>query len=220
MADATLELYFDFISPFAYLAWERLPELAARLGRRIEPIPVLFAALLGHYGHLGPAEIPPKRAYIFKQVLRRAAERGIVVTPPPAHPFNPLLALRIAGLPLDGGTRLRIIDAFFRATWGGGGGIADEAAVKRALAGAGVDPAPLIAAAGAPAAKATIRASTDAAIARGVFGVPTIFADGELFWGADSLEDLERFARGEDPIDPAALERWRDLPAAAERRRG
>ncbi|MEZ4380183.1 MAG: 2-hydroxychromene-2-carboxylate isomerase [Nannocystaceae bacterium] len=217
---APIDLYFDFISPFAYLAWKRLPALAAAHGRELRPRPVLFAALLNHYGHLGPAEIAPKRAYIFKQVLRRGHERGLRITPPPAHPFNPLLGLRIAGAPqLGGDAQARAIDALFDATWGDGPGIADPTTVAAVLTRAGLDGPALVAAAGAPEAKAKLRVETEAALAAGVFGVPTMIADGELFWGDDSLDDLERFLRGEDPIDADALARWESLPAAAQRRR-
>ncbi|MCA9658657.1 MAG: 2-hydroxychromene-2-carboxylate isomerase [Myxococcales bacterium] len=216
---APIDLYFDFISPFAYLAWKRLPVLAEARGREVRPIPVLFAALLNHYGHLGPAEIAPKRAYIFKQVLRRGHERGLTITPPPAHPFKPLLGLRIAGDPsLDAGARARVIDALFDATWGDGPGITDPDTVAGLLDRAGVDGAALVAAAGAPAAKDRLRRATEDALAAGVFGVPTMIADGELFWGDDSLDDLDRFLRGEDPVDAAALARWEGLPAAADRR--
>lgn len=220
MSGAPIDLYFDFISPFAHLAWWRAPAIAARHGRTLRPRPVLFAALLGHYGHLGPAEIGPKRAYIFKQVLRRAAERGLTLRPPPAHPFNPLLALRIAGDPtLDAEAQRRVIGALFNATWGGGPGIDDPATVAGILDAVGVDGHALVAAAGEAPAKARLRAETEAAIAAGVFGVPTLIADGELFWGDDSLDDLDRFLAGDDPIDQAALAAWADLPAAAQRRR-
>jgi 2-hydroxychromene-2-carboxylate isomerase len=214
-----IRFYFDFISPFAYLAWKQAPALAARLGRELMPEPVLFAALLGHYGHLGPAEIPPKRAYILKQVLRRAHDLGLRVTPPPAHPFNPLLALRVASLDLEATARIRAIDALFAATWAGGRGVADADAITDVLDQTGLDGQALVAAASAPAAKDALRRQTDAAIAAGVFGVPTLIVDGELFWGSDALGDLERFVRGEDPLDHAALDRWSALPAAAQRRR-
>jgi len=214
-----IDLYLDFISPFAYLAWQRMPALAEAHGRTLRPIPVLFAALLGHFGHLGPAEIAPKRVYIFKQVLRRAHERGLHIEPPPAHPFNPLLALRIAGDPsLGAELQAKVISALFDATWGGGPGIGDPATITRVLTRAGLDGAGLVAAASTSEAKARLRSSSEAALRAGVFGVPTMIVDGELFWGDDSIDDLGRFLRGEDPITTAALARWMDLPRAADRR--
>src|SRR5690349_24411474 len=86
-----VEFWFDFISPFGYLAWQRIHSLVDAHGRDVVYRPTLFAALLNHWGQLGPAEIPPKRVFVFKQVLRRAHVLGVPLVPPPRHPFNPLL---------------------------------------------------------------------------------------------------------------------------------
>ncbi len=220
MPSAPVVLYFDFISPFAYLAWKRISAVAEARSRPLRPQPVLFAGLLGHYGQLGPAEIPPKRIYIFKQVLRRAHERALPLQPPPAHPFNPLLGLRLAGDPsLTPTDQLRLIDALFNATWGCGPGIEDPATVVSILNDAGFDGAARVAAAGSAEAKSRLRQATQAAIDLGVFGVPTMVADGELFWGDDSIDDLDRFLRGDDPVTEEALAPWRDLPQTAARRK-
>src|SRR5215468_8820411 len=93
-----ITLHFDFLSPYAYLAWCALPALAERYGQTIRPVPTLLAALLAHGQTRGPAEIPAKRVYVFKDTLRSAALMGVPLSPPPSHPFNPLLALRVAGL--------------------------------------------------------------------------------------------------------------------------
>ena len=195
-----LDFYFDFISPYAYLGWTQIHALAARHGRPVRPVPTLFAALLNHSGTLGPAEIPLKRLYIFKDVLRTAKVFGVPLEPPPGHPFNPLVALRVAGLPMEDEVRRRVIDALYRAVWAGGGGIETADDVGRALEQAGLVPGPMLAAAVEPEAKERLRRATDAAIAAGVFGVPTVVADGELFWGCDSFGHLERFLEGKDPI--------------------
>jgi 2-hydroxychromene-2-carboxylate isomerase len=212
-----MRLCFDFISPFAYLAWPRVHALGARHGRTVEPVPVLFAAALDRFGHLGPAEIPPKRTYVFKQCIRRAARAKLPFAPPPSHPFNPLLGLRVASLDFEPGVRRAVIDALFAATWGGGPGIESPAVVAELLDSIGLDGAGLVAAAGSPEIKARVRTQTDEAIAQGLFGVPTIFVDGELFWGDDSLDDLDDFLQGRDPVTAAELERWSALPASARR---
>ncbi|MFV8752089.1 2-hydroxychromene-2-carboxylate isomerase [Nannocystaceae bacterium ST9] len=216
---APIEFWFDFISPYAYLAWTQIAGLAERHGRALELRPVLFASLLDHWGQLGPAEIPPKRIHTFKQVLRRAHDLGVPLSAPPAHPFNPLLGLRLASLELPEAQRRALIDRLYRAVWAGGPGISDSAVVAGLLSEIGLDAAALMTAANAPETKQRLLAGKHDAIARGVFGVPTMIVDGELFWGVDDLGNLERFLRGEDPIDPAALERWRDLPAQAVRER-
>jgi 2-hydroxychromene-2-carboxylate isomerase len=207
-----LAFYFDFISPYAYLGWTQIDALAARYGRTVRPIPVLFAALLGHSGTLGPAEIPLKRAYLYKDTKRLAATFGVPFAPPPTHPFNPLLALRIAGL------EPRAIDPLYRAAWGGGGGIDTPERVAAALAG--FDAASLIARANEPAAKAQLREATDAAIAAGVFGVPSVIADDELFWGCDSFAHLERFLEGNDPLTPRDKAIYKALLPSATRLKG
>ncbi len=215
--------YFDFISPFAYLGWHGGKKVAAELGADLEPRPVLFAALLDHYGQLGPAEVAPKREYMFKHVYRRAHDLGLSLAPPPAHPFNPLLALRAATAALRDPSLaepVKLIDTLFEATWGGGPGVEDAATIATLLHTSGVDAQGLLAAASAPETKISLRTATQHAIDAGVFGVPTFVVDkGELFWGADALADLARFARGDDPVAAADLERWRTLPATAQRKR-
>jgi 2-hydroxychromene-2-carboxylate isomerase len=213
----SLRFHFDFISPYAYLGWLRMPALAERVGRPLEPVPVLFAALLDRWGQLGPAEIAPKRAYTYKHALRLAHDQGVPLVPPPAHPFNPLLALRVASLSRGFDERRRIIDALYRACWGGGPGVDNPATVARALDEAGLAGAALVEEATTPAVKARLREQTDRAIADGVFGVPTVIVDGELFWGQDALPHVERFVAGADPIDPAHLASVRAMPASATR---
>lgn len=196
-----IRFLFDIISPYAYVAWHRVHGIAGRHGRDVEPVPVLFAGLLGAHGTKGPAEVPAKRVYVFKDAARAAYVAGLTFGMPPAHPFNPLLALRIAGEPMDPGARRDLITALFRAVWGGGGpGVTDPEIVASICDQVGLDGAALVAAAGAEAAKARLRAATEEAIAAGAFGVPTMLADGELFWGNDSLDHLDRFLAGEDPV--------------------
>jgi 2-hydroxychromene-2-carboxylate isomerase len=99
-ASSPLVFYFDFISPYAFLAWTQLPALAKRCRTTLEPVPVLFAGLLDAHGQKGPAEIPAKRRYLFKDIARKARRLGFPsISAPPAHPFNPLLSLRISYLP-------------------------------------------------------------------------------------------------------------------------
>jgi 2-hydroxychromene-2-carboxylate isomerase len=216
-----LRFFFDFVSPYAYIAWTQIHDLAQRHRRSVEPVPVLFAALLDANGQMGPAEIPNKRMYVMKDVLRIAHALGLPLSSPPAHPFNPLLALRVAGGPMSADQRRRLIDGLFAATWAGGSGVEDPAKVAELASAVGLDGVACVTTAATSQAKATLRAQTDAAVAAGVFGVPSILADGELFWGYDAFPHIERRLRGQDPIDAMApaLAAWRDLPASAHRRR-
>lgn len=221
MAENRIRFYFDFISPYAYLAWTQIQELAKRQQAILEPIPILFAALLDQHGQKGPAEIPPKRLYMYKDVIRRALRLGVPLVPPPTHPFNPLLALRVASIPAPVDQRLRLIDALFKAAWASGTGIESRDSVAAVLGTMQLNAAPLLEAAASPDVKARLKQQTDEALTAGVFGVPTMIVKDELFWGSDSLEALEAFMKGEDPlqgIGAETLERWQSIVPSASRR--
>jgi 2-hydroxychromene-2-carboxylate isomerase len=216
-AGEPVHFYFDFVSPYAFIAWTQVHAIAERNGRRVEPIPVLFAGLLDAHGTKGPAEIPAKRVYTFRDAYRKAHRLGLpALRPPPSHPFNPLLGLRVASAVLDMDGKRRLIDALFEATWVHGTGIETPEAVAAAATRAGLDGEALVRDAQAPEAKQRLRAATEQAVAYGVFGVPTVLVGGEIFWGTDGLELVESFLRGEDPV-PLDLA-WAERPASAMRR--
>ncbi|CAM3998329.1 2-hydroxychromene-2-carboxylate isomerase [Corallococcus sp. ZKHCc1 1396] len=218
MAPSPLRFCLDYLSPYAYLAWLRMPALAARHGRTLEPVPVLLAGLLNAVGSIGPAEIPAKRVYVFKQTFRIAHEQGAPFTPPPSHPFNPLLSLRVTAAVDDVEARTRLATALYAAAWGEGRGIETPEQVGAVLQQAGFDAQALLARAASPEVKDRVRRNTDEALAQGTFGVPSVLVDGEMFWGVDSLGHLERFLEGRDPLTPDALARWQHLPSTASRR--
>ncbi|TMQ18683.1 MAG: 2-hydroxychromene-2-carboxylate isomerase [Deltaproteobacteria bacterium] len=213
-----MRFYFDYISPYAYLAWRRLPAIAARHGEAIVPVPVVFGALLSAHGTKGPAEVPAKRRYVLKDVYRKARLAGVPFMLPPAHPFNPLLALRASSLALADDAQHRLIDAVFAAIWQVGEGIETPGAVSRLAAAVGLDGDAIERAAAEPDAKARLRAQTDEAIAAGVFGVPTIAVDGELFWGVDALDLLDAYLEHREPVPAELVARWEALPASIQRR--
>lgn len=209
---------FDFLSPYAYLAWTQIHALAERHGVGVEPVPVLFAGLLNHYGQKGPAEIPAKRIWVWKDTLRRGLVLGVPFAPPPTHPFNPLLALRAVIAAPDERKRA-LIDALFAATWGEAEprGVEHAETVRAAASRTGLDPDALLARTQDPAVKATLRDNTDRAIAAGVFGVPTMTVGDEAFWGLDSLDHLERHLAGRDPLSDEVLARWKYVASSAQR---
>jgi 2-hydroxychromene-2-carboxylate isomerase len=180
---------------------------------------VLFAALLEHHGTRGPAEVPAKRRYLLFDAARKARALGVPLGLPPHHPFNPLLALRLASLPLDEPARRALIDRFFAAVWSGRGeDLQDPAVVAALLDELGHDAPAAIAEATSPAGKARVKAQTDRALGDGVFGVPSIVAGGELFWGVDALPALDAFLAGAAPsVDPAIEARWAALTPSATR---
>ena len=180
----TLSFWFDPISPYAYLAFEQMPQALEGCSYLVEYRPVLFAGLLGHWGQKGPAEIEPKRAWTFRQVAWTAHRLGIPMATPAQHPFNPLALLRLAlaSAPAGGLPNRRVVELLMHHVWRGGAD-ANEPLRLQTLTGAVAptrDPA-------GEQVKAELRAITDAAIGRGVFGVPTIELDDRLYWGLDAL---------------------------------
>jgi 2-hydroxychromene-2-carboxylate isomerase len=208
--DMTTRWYFDFISPFAYLQWQRIRTLSQTLPFDFRPL--LFAGLLQHHAHKGPAEIPGKREFTYRFVLWRAAQDGIALRFPPAHPFNPLAALRLC---VAAGGTASAIDAIFRHIWRDGRP-ADSIASLREVAGAlGIDDAE--AAVSDPQVKATLRTNFDAALADGVFGVPSIVAHGEVFWGNDATAMYEQYLADPAMFDSQEMRALRHLPVAVQR---
>lgn len=216
-----LLFHFDFISPFAYLGWTQLPALAARHQLEVTPIPTLFAALLAEGKTRGPAEIPAKRRYFFRDAFRTAHLLGVPIAMPPGHPFNPLLALRVASLPLAVDERDRIITAIYEAVWARGEAIDSPELLTLALERAQLDGRALVAR--APEAKDVLRRATDDAIAHHVFGVPTVRVvdeaaeEDELFWGVDSFHHVDRYLSGNDPLQGRDLVALLERPASASR---
>jgi 2-hydroxychromene-2-carboxylate isomerase len=206
---SVLRFYFDYISHNAYIAWTQLPKLEQRYGLTIEPVPVLFAGLLNAHHQRGPAEVRPKAMWMGRNVLRKAAILGVPLNPPQHHPYNPLLSLRVSSLDMSAADRRRLIDAIFAAVWVESQHVAEERVVERVAERAGFNGPDLVAQTDDPAIKSRLRAQTDAAIAAGVFGVPTMIVNSELFFGYDDFPYMEMVLSGKDPLDTETLERWR-----------
>jgi len=197
-----LSFWFDPISPYAHLAFEHLPQALEGLSVVVDYKPVLFGALLKHHDHKGPAEIEPKRAWTFRQVAWQARSLGVQLDLPAQHPFNPLPVLRLllaaagpSGLP----NRHQVACAFDH-VWHGGADPLDPARLAVLAQALGVAPAT---AEGEPV-KAQLKALTEEALGKEVFGVPTWEWEGRLFWGLDALPMLCAALRG----DPWFGEEW------------
>lgn len=197
----SVRFYFDYISSNVYLAWVALPKVAAKYGAAIEPVPVLFAGLLEAHGQLGPAEIPAKSWWMWKNNMRKAALLGVPLNPPAYHPFNPLLALRVSSLPMSMDERTALVDGLLKAVWVEHRHVSEPEVVTAVADAAGLNGARLVQEAQSPESKARLRARTEQAIAANVFGVPTMIVGDELFWGYDDLPYLELRLAGRDPID-------------------
>jgi 2-hydroxychromene-2-carboxylate isomerase len=211
-----IDWYFDFISPYSYLAFESLPAALSGIepGPAIRYRPVLFAGLLNHWGHKGPAEVPPKRRFTYEHVAWLADRHGIPMRAPRHHPFNPLPLLRAA---IAAGSRRDAIARLFRFVWHDGE-LPDEPAFGRVLAELGLAPA----AVDLPEVKSELRANGEAAIAAGVFGVPTAVARTawgiRAIWGFDALPMLADWLRDAPVFAGNEMRRAADLPLGEERR--
>ena len=185
-----ITFHLDFISPYAYLAFEQLPEALQGISYSVDYRPVLFAGMLKHHGQLGPAEIAPKRDWTYRQVMWLADKLGIPMRMPASHPFNPLQLLRLALACGEhaGDTNRYVCDLIFKHVWTSGSDMNDPAHFKALLAQLqskhdlqSID------------VKASLKANTEAAISQGVFGVPAFEVDDKIFWGLDALPMLRDY---------------------------
>jgi 2-hydroxychromene-2-carboxylate isomerase len=195
--------WFDPISPYAYLAFEQLPQALVGCSYEVQYKPVLFAGLLKHWGHKGPAEIAPKRAWTYRQIAWIAHRHGITLQLPEAHPFNPLPLLRLALAAGEAGDmpNRRVVELLMRHVWHGG----DDALDPARLAALAAEVAPARDPS-SDAVKAELRALGDEAVARGLFGVPTFELEGRLYWGFDALPMLKAALEGDAWFDGPAWE--------------
>ena len=208
----TLRWYFDFVSPYSYLHWQKvkqLPQFAA-----IQPVPIAFGAVLHHLGNLGPAEIPAKRRFIYRQLLWTAQAEGTPLRFPPGHPFNPLAVLRLC---LAAGGSAQAVDVLFDWIWRDGNSADSAQALREPAHRLGVDD--VEAALADPAIKEQLRRNTDAAIEGGVFGVPTLSIDGELFWGNDAHPMMAAVLANPGLLQQPEWQHVITLPVAVQRNR-
>lgn len=201
--------YFDFISPYSYLQFAAYPELL----RSAELRPVLFAGLLNHWGSKGPAELPAKRLQTYRQTYWMAGQRGIVMNYPPAHPFNPIPALRLA-IALD--SSYEAVKLIFEFIWKEGRSVNEDwAGLAAAL---GLDAAAADALATEPRVKEALAANGRQALERGVYGVPTFDTGKELFWGLDATDMLLDYLSDATLFDDPEMRRIAALPVGAARK--
>ncbi|HSB22622.1 MAG TPA: DsbA family protein [Burkholderiaceae bacterium] len=190
--------WFDVISPFAYLAFEHLPQALEGCSYEVQYRPVLFAGLLGHWGQKGPAEIAPKRAWTFRHIAWLSHTLNVPIQTPATHPFNPLPLLRLALACCGAGDtpNRHVVETLMRHVWRGGAEATDGArlrALSETLAPRR-DPA-------GDEVKGELRKWSNEAVAQGVFGVPTFDLDGRLFWGVDALPMLRAALQGDAWFD-------------------
>jgi len=214
-----VDFYFDFISPYVWLASHQLGEVRACTAAKFRFVPVLFAALLDHNSNLGPAEIPAKRRYTFQDVERWAVYLGLRFKSPPAHPFNPLTALRVASAIDNDSLREAFAVRLLDAAWSEGKDIASDSVVHEVAYDVCLNGEELLGKAQTDGIKRRLRLQTESAIQAGVFGIPSFVVAGEIFWGNDRLHFLKAYLQGKLRTDKAKVEEILARPRAAERPR-
>ena len=197
-----LVFWLDVVSPYAWLAFEQLPQALEGISHSVEYRPLLLGAVLQHWGQKGPAEISAKRDWAYREVRWRAQRQGVPLQMPLRHPFRSLALQRLL---VAAGASRRNVELVLRHVWIGGADAlaADRITDLRDALAPTRDPE-------GDEVKAELRALTDTAIAHGVFGVPTFECDGRLFWGLDALPMLRAAIDGE----PWFEREW-DPPAGA-----
>jgi 2-hydroxychromene-2-carboxylate isomerase len=190
----TVEFLFDVVSPTAYLAYKRLPDIAERTGATIKWTPVFLGAIMQATGNAPPGKVPAKGKYMNRDMERCAARYDIPFVLNRHFPVNTLALQRAAVAVLDEQGEdafVRLIDACFDAIWAEGKNLGDPDVAAEVLSAAGFDPEALAARTADPAIKAKLKENTDGAVARGVFGAPTFFVDDEMYFGQDRLDYVE-----------------------------
>lgn len=192
---ARFEYFFDYVSPFAYLADTQLPALLARSGAEIVYRPFFLGGVMQAAKNSPPITVPNKGRYMFADIQRWARRYGVPANPNPHFPVNTLHAMRAAVAALGEPGFADFHRAMFRGVWVDGQDLADEAVLRAAIDAAGLDGAALLARSKDPAVKETLKRNSDEAVERGAFGAPTFFVGGEMFWGNDRLDFLEEALR-------------------------
>lgn len=205
-----IEFWFDPISPYAWLAFDALPQVLAGLNVVVDHRPLVLGAVLKHWGQKGPAEIAPKRAWTYRHVHWLAQRQGLMLRMPTQHPFNSLALLRlaVACTPVGAaGPNRRVVQALFEHVWAAGS--SEDANDPQRLLALHATLAPLRDP-NSDEVKAELRQSTSAALAVGVFGVPGFRVEDRLFWGHDALPMLAGFLAGQSGFEGSS---WADAAA-------
>jgi 2-hydroxychromene-2-carboxylate isomerase len=190
-----LEFFFDYTSPFSYLANSQLPALARRTGAELVYRPMFLGGVMQATGNQPPGTLPARSKSMAQDIRRWVRRYGIEFSGNPHFPMQTLPALRAALAAQDAGVFPAYHEALFRAAWGQSKNLGDLAVLRDVIAKAGLDPGPLLAAAATEPLKERLKANTAEAVARGAFGAPTFFVGDEMFFGNDRLDFVEEALR-------------------------
>lgn len=186
-----VEFFYDYASTYSYLAHRAIEDLAVRCGAEIVFMPMVLGFVFKATGNSMPAAVPAKAAYMAHDVRRWARHYGLPFHMPSVFPVNTIRALRTAIAALEEGTFPAYHHAVMAGYWANDQDIGDEDILVGIATAAGLDGPRLVGRAEEPAIKEKLKANTDEAIQRGVFGAPTFFVNDEMFWGNDRLHFVE-----------------------------
>jgi 2-hydroxychromene-2-carboxylate isomerase len=187
----TVEFLFDFGSPTSYLAYKQLPKIAARHGARIQWTPILLGAVFKATGNTSPAMVPAKARYMNLDLARFAKRYGVVLNFNAHFPVNTLPLMRGAVAYQPTSHFDLYVNAMFDAMWAHPRNLNDQAEIAHVLNDIGIEPDDFLARIERPDVKERLKANTEGAVARGVFGAPTFFVNGDMFFGQDRLDFVE-----------------------------
>ncbi len=210
----SFNFFFDFLSPYSYLAWCWIRENRKFLEENGELIlsPVNLAPLIHAHGTLGPAEIAAKRNYLMKDCLRLSAVKGIPFEAPSQLPFNALYALRISLCLVSEDKQFEVVDLFYRSAWERGENLGDDAHIVKLLNSKGLPGDKWIERVGDKDVRKELKMHGKLALEYELFGLPSVVVTTdtgrEVFWGRDSLEYLKMFIIGEDPLNKDKLKHF------------
>lgn len=196
MSAQSVRFYFDYTSPYSYIASRRVEEVCARNGAALEWMPMVLGGVFKAHGIDPPHTKSGRRDYLWQDLREVCAYHGIPFRERSEFPFHPILALRATLAVPAGEPRGRAVHALFRGAWAEDADLAAAEVVQRLLDEAGLDGAAAVEQAQTQPVKDALHAATDDAIARGIFGAPTfVVSDGKLFWGQDRLFLLDHYLR-------------------------
>lgn len=186
-----LEYFFDYVSPFSYLADSQVPALVARTGAELVHRPFFLGGVMQASGNSPPATVPNKGKYMFADIRRWCDRYQLAFEFNPHFPVNTVKPMRAALVALERGVFPDFHAALFRAMWRDGKNVGDAEVLGEVLSEAGLDASAILGRIGDADVKAQLKANSDEAVERGAFGAPTFFVDGEMFFGNDRLDFLE-----------------------------
>lgn len=194
--EKSVDFYFDYGSPTSYLAYTQMPALAKRTGAKVNYLPILLGGVFQATGNRSPVEVPAKGKWMQADLEQFAARYEVPYQWNPHFPINTLALMRGATYAAREGFLIPYSDAIYKAVWAEGRNMNDPTVVGQVLQAAGIDAQKLMTGIQDPSIKDALKAATQRAVERGLFGAPTFFVGERMHFGQDRLPYVEELLRG------------------------